>query len=206
MPVRLYVGNLPYDVTEPELREYFSSIGPLTSVIIPVDRETGKRRGFAFIEFSDQAQAAEAISKFNNQPFRERAIVINEARARGESRPDSGFGSRSGFPMRSSSGPPRPGFGPRPSTGRPDFGANPMGEKPAGRAERRSRNFGADAEPSHKRKPYRSPRGEMGSKKGPIRERVGGQFFGGDDDADYEDNAELESPLGLENSDEDGEV
>ena len=204
MPVRLYVGNLPYDVTEPELREFFSPIGPLSSVILPVDRETGKRRGFAFIEFSDQSQAAEAISRFNNQPFRERAIVINEARARGESRPDSGPGARSGYPIRSSTGAPRPGFGPRSPLGRPDFSPNPMGEKQAGRAERRNRNFGADAKPSHKRKPYRGPRGDMGAKKGPIPERVGGQFFGGVDDA-YDDGPELESPLGLNDSDEEGE-
>jgi cold-inducible RNA-binding protein len=193
MPVRLYVGNLPYDVTEPELREFFSPVGPLSSVIIPVDRETGKRRGFAFVEFSDPAHAVEAGRRFNNQLFRERTIVINEARAR-ESRPDAGPGMRSGPPARSAFGAPRPGFGPRPSAGRPDFAPNPMGDDPAGRAERRARNFGSDAKPSRKRKPYHGPRGEMGGKKGPIRERVGGQFFGGLDDAGSEDELDMESP------------
>ncbi len=205
MPVRLYVGNLPYDVTEPELREFFLPVGSLSSVIIPVDRETGKRRGFAFVEFSDPAQAVEATRRFNNQTFKERTIIINEARAR-ESRPDSGPGARSGFPMRSAAGASRPGFGPRSSPGRPDFAPNPMEEGPAGRAERRSRNFGADAKPSRKRKPHYGPKGETGGKKGPIRERVGGQFFGSGDDAGTEDDLELESPLGLNNAGEDDDV
>jgi RNA recognition motif-containing protein len=204
MSVRLYVGNLPYDVTEPELREFFLPVGALSSVIIPVDRETGKRRGFAFVEFSDPAQAVEATRRFNNQPFKERTIIINEARAR-ESRPDSGPGGRSGFPMRSTGGMSRPGFSPRSSPGRPDFAPNPMGDEPSGRAERRSRNFGADAKPSRKRKPHHGPKGEMGGKKGPIRERVGGQFFGGDDDTGYEDDLELESPSVLNNPDEEND-
>src|SRR5512139_1865068 len=107
MSVRLFVGNLPYDVTEPDLREFFSSIGPLSTVIIPVDRETGKRRGFAFVEFSDPAQAEEASRKLNNQSFRGRNITINEARAR-ENRPDSG--PRPGFSRPAGSGgAPRPG-------------------------------------------------------------------------------------------------
>ena len=202
MPARLYVGNLPYDVTEPDLREFFSPVGSLSSVIIPMDRETGKRRGFAFVEFSDPAQAMEAIRRFNNQPFKERTIIINEARAR-ESRPDSGPGARSGFPMRSAGGASRPGFSPRSSPGRRDFAPKPMGDEPSGRAERRSRNFGSDAKPSRKRKPHRGPKGEMGVKKGPIRERVGGQFFGSNDDAGYKDEPEIESPPDLNNSDDD---
>src|SRR5512136_1906621 len=100
MPVRLFVGNLPYEMTEPDLREFFSSVGPLSTVIIPVDRETGKRRGFAFVEFSDPALAEEASRKLNNQPFKGRNITINEARARGESRPDPGPGPRPGYSMR----------------------------------------------------------------------------------------------------------
>src|SRR5512139_353840 len=154
MSVRLFVGNLPYDVTEPDLREFFSSIGPLSNVIIPVDRETGKRRGFAFVEFSDAAQAEEASRKLNNQPFKGRNITINEARAR-ESRPDSGSGPRPGFSMRPAGigSAPRPGFTPRPSFNSPDFGPNPMENGRAGRSERRSRNFGPDAKPARKRRP-----------------------------------------------------
>ena len=57
MSARLFVGNLPYDVTESDLRDFFQPVGELSSVIIPMDRDTGKPRGFAFIEFADQAQA-----------------------------------------------------------------------------------------------------------------------------------------------------
>lgn len=189
MSVRLFVGNLPYETTETELREFFSSVGTLSNVIIPVDRETGKRRGFAFVEFSDPAQAEEASRRLNNQQFKGRNIAINEARAR-ESRPDSGSGSRPGFSMRpagfgSSS---RPTFTPRPSLGSPDFGPNPMENGRASRTERRSRNFGPDAKPARKRRNNYGPKGgEMGQRKGPLRERVGGQFFGGYEDDSYED-------------------
>ncbi len=178
MPVRLFVGNLPYDTTEPDLREFFSTIGPLSNVIIPVDRETGKRRGFAFVEFSDPALAGEATRRLNNQPYKGRNITINEARAR-ENRPDSGFGSRS--PMRPASGGASSGFSPRPSLGNPEFSQNPLESGKVGRSERR-RNFGADAKPARKRKTNYGAKGEMGGKKGPIRERTGGQIFGYDDD------------------------
>ena len=184
MSVRLFVGNLPYDTTEAELKEFFSSIGPLATVIIPVDRETGKRRGFAFVEFNDPAQATEASRRLNNQPFKGRNITINEARAR-ESRPD-GAGPRFGGGMRPSGGtgrpPARPGFTPRPSLGTPDFSADMMDSSKASRTENRRRNFGADAKPAHKRKNQYGPKGEAGMRKGPIRERGGGQIFGSDED------------------------
>jgi len=200
MPVRLFVGNLPYDVTEPDLRELFSPVGPLSSVIIPVDRETGKRRGFAFVEFGDPAHAEEATRRFNNQPFKGRTITINEARAR-ESRPDSGAGARP-YPMRSSTGGPRPGFGPRPSLGRNDFTPDPMGGGSDGRAERRSRNFGPDAKPARRRKMHHGPKTEMGPKKRPIRERVGGQFFGSVEDGQYDSDEDLDSLQDQEEFDE----
>ena len=73
MPVRLFVGNLSYDATEAELREHFGSVGPVTYCYLPTDRETGRQRGFAFVEFGDDAHAQEAISRLNNQTFRGRA-------------------------------------------------------------------------------------------------------------------------------------
>jgi RNA recognition motif-containing protein len=197
MSVRLFVGNLPYDTTEPDLREFFSAVGPLSNVIIPVDRETGKRRGFAFVEFSDPAQAEEASRRLNNQPYKGRNITINEARAR-ENRPDSGFVPRS--TMRPAIGSPRPSYSPRPSLGSPDFSQNPL-EK-AGRSERR-RNFGADAKPARKRKPNYGVKGEMGSKKGPIRERAGGQIFGYDED---EDDADIDYMQDFKETDEEDAV
>jgi RNA recognition motif-containing protein len=203
MPVRLFVGNLPYEMTEPDLREFFASVGPLSNVIIPVDRETGKRRGFAFVEFSDPAQAAEASRRLNNQPYKGRNITINEAKAR-ESRPDSGAGARS--PMRPAGVFPRPGFTPRPSLGSPDFAQNPLENGRAGRSDRR-RNFGADAKPARKRKANYGVKGEMGGKKGPIRERAGGQIFGYDDDKDDDyDDTDLEYMSDLKESDEEDAV
>src|SRR5579872_1174772 len=82
MSVRLFVGNLPYDATEDEIRSHFAAAGNLASVFIPVDRETGRKRGFAFVEFNDGAQAQEAIRLFNNQPFKGRSLAVNEARAK----------------------------------------------------------------------------------------------------------------------------
>jgi RNA recognition motif-containing protein len=190
MSVRLFVGNLPYDATESDLREFFSSIGPLSTVIIPVDRETGKRRGFAFVEFSDPAQAAEASRRLNNQPFKGRNITINEARAK-EARSDSGPNARPAYAMRPAgiSRPPRPGFAPRPSFNNTEIPDSMESDRTA-RAERRNRSFGPDAKPVRKRKPHYEQKGEMGGKKGPLRERAGGQFFGGfgeeDEDADLD--------------------
>ncbi len=206
MPVRLFVGNLPYDTTEPDLKEFFASVGPLSNVIIPVDRETGKRRGFAFVEFSDPALAQEASRRLNNQSFKGRNITINEARAK-ENRSDSGPGTRSGYPIRpaGSGGSLRPSFSPRLPLSSPDF-APPMDNGRAARAERRSRNFGADAKPAHKRKPYNGAKGEMKMKKGPLRERVGGQFFGGYEDDAFEEDPELDYMHDVKDSDEEDAV
>jgi RNA recognition motif-containing protein len=202
MSVRLFVGNLPYEITEPDLREFFASVGPLSNVIIPVDRETGKRRGFAFVEFSDPAQAEEASRRLNNQPYKGRNITINEARAR-ESRPDSGAGARS--TMRPAGVMPRVSFTPRSSLGSPDFAPNPMENGRAGRSDRR-RNFGADAKPARKRKANYGVKGEMGGKKGPIRERVGGQIFGYSDDGDDLDDTDIDYMSDFKESDEEDAV
>lgn len=207
MSVRLFVGNLPYETTELDLREFFSSIGPLSNVIIPVDRETGKRRGFAFVEFSEPAQAEEASRRLNNQPFKGRNITINEARAR-ENRPDSGSGPRTGSFMRPAGigSASRPGFTPRPSFNNADFMPNPLENGRAGRSDRRSRNFGPDAKPARKRKSNYGSKGggEMGGKRGPIRERTGGQFFGGFDNDTYDDDMDLDySPYSKDSDEED---
>ena len=74
MAVRLFVGNLPYSATEAALRELFSAVAPLSYIYLPIDRETGKPRGFAFVEFGDRSQAEEAIRRFNNQLFMAEAI------------------------------------------------------------------------------------------------------------------------------------
>ena len=58
MPVRLFVGNLPYDATEAEVKEFFSAAGTVSYVHLPVDRETNRPRGFAFVEYADRLEAA----------------------------------------------------------------------------------------------------------------------------------------------------
>lgn len=177
MSVRLFVGNLPYDATETELRDFFSPVGSVTAVIIPVDRETGKRRGFAFVEFSDPNQAAEAGRRLNNQPFRGRNVTVNEARAR----ENSGSAPRPAL---------RPGFKPaprpysKPALGTPEFTPDMMDSAKNARAESRRRNFGADAKPAHKRKTQYNSKSETTGWKGSIRERGGGQIFGDDDSDD----------------------
>jgi len=82
MAVRLFVGNLPYDVTEAELRAHFAAIGPLSYLSLATDRDTGKPRGFAFVEFSARADAEDAMRRLNNQMFKGRPLAVNEARAR----------------------------------------------------------------------------------------------------------------------------
>ena len=82
MAVRLFVGNLSYSTTEADLRTYFATVAPPSHVVLPVDRETGRPRGFAFVEFLDRAHAEQAIQKFNGQALNGRPLSVSEARAR----------------------------------------------------------------------------------------------------------------------------
>jgi RNA recognition motif-containing protein len=172
MPVRLFVGNLPYDITEEELREFFSRVGPLAQVFIPVDRDTGKRRGFAFVEFEERSQAEEAVRQLNGQQLRSRAISVNEAR------------------------PKEAGFRPAPGSFRPDSRPRVTAAFPPAetRFEAPPRRFGPDARPARSRKQSRKPVAED-KKKGPIRERRGGQLFGieADDTYDEQEDWRLDS-------------
>lgn len=120
MPVRLFVGNLPYDVTEEELRQHFAVVGPLSYVYLPVDRETGRLRGFAFVEFTEREKAEEAIRRLHDQPLRNRPLTINEARAKDASAPPR---------PRDPAGPRPGGFAPRPSGPRPSSWAPPADEE-----------------------------------------------------------------------------
>jgi RNA recognition motif-containing protein len=177
MPVRLFVGNLPYDATEDDIRNHFSTAGNVLNVFLPLDRETGRKRGFAFVEFSDSTEANEAIRLFNSQPFKGRPLAVNEARAK-ESRPPIGGGGGGFRPA------PRPaptGF--RPSGGGPpprDFGGVDAGAlDPSGRGDKVHRKFGPDAKPFRNRsqKAFR-PQGE----KRAFKEKSSGQLYSMDDD------------------------
>src|SRR5216110_3514815 len=103
MGFRLFVGNLPYDTTEDEIRGHFSPVGNLSYVSIPLDRETGKKRGFAFVEFADAERAQEAIRQFNNQPFKGRPLARVPGADFGD--PDALDGSRGDRPSRKNFGP-----------------------------------------------------------------------------------------------------
>jgi RNA recognition motif-containing protein len=183
--VRLFIGNLPYAASEPELREHLSSVGEPTQIVLPVDRETGRPRGFAFVDYADRAVAEAAISRFDQQPFKGRPLAVSEARPRedrpaGAPRPGGYGGPRPGAPGGAPGGfgAPRPsGWAPRPS----DSGAPSGG---------RSRNFGPDAPPKNKRKAPRkdSDRGP----KGPIKERPVSRLYENDEDWRNETKDEIE--------------
>ncbi len=96
---KLYVGNLAYSVRDESLHEAFSQFGNVTSAKVMMDRETGRSKGFGFVEMGSDAEAQSAINGMNGQPLEGRAIVVNEARPR-EERPGGfggGGGSRGGF-------------------------------------------------------------------------------------------------------------
>ena len=177
MAVRLFVGNMPYGATEADLRAHFASVGVPSHIVIPVDRETGRPRGFAFVEFLDRAVAEQAVERFNQQSFMGRSLSVSEARPR-EERPAGGFrpggpGAGGGF------GGPRPaggGFAPRP--GGPPGGFRPAGGPPAPGGP--NRNFG----PPKKKSASSEKRWEAKERgpKGPIKERYTGRLGGLYDD------------------------
>jgi cold-inducible RNA-binding protein len=79
MAKRLYVGNLPYTVGEDQLRSLFSQAGSVIDVHIPSDRETGRPRGFAFVEMATDAEAQQAIDQFDGTPLDNRQLRVNLA-------------------------------------------------------------------------------------------------------------------------------
>lgn len=199
MAVRLFVGNLSYSTTEADLRTYFGAVAPPSQVVLPVDRETGRPRGFAFVEFIDRSHAETAIQRFNGQMFNGRPLAVSEARAREDRGPGGGSGFSGPRPGGGFSGPrptgggfgaPRPGgpggpggfSGPRPGGG--GFGA-PRQFDPGAPAPPRNRNFGPDAKPQKgpgakaKKKDAERPRG-------PIPTKFTGRSFSLDDDSPEE--------------------
>ena len=94
---KLYVGNLAYSVRDESLQQAFSQFGTVTSAKVMMDRETGRSKGFGFVEMGSDAEAQSAINGMNGQALEGRAIVVNEARPR-EDRPGGfgGGGSRGG--------------------------------------------------------------------------------------------------------------
>ncbi len=91
---KLYVGGLPYQVTEDQLREIFSAHGTVESDTVITDRMTGRSKGFGFVEMSSQEEAQQAIDKLNGTDLEGRNITVNEAKPR---QPRSGGGGRGGY-------------------------------------------------------------------------------------------------------------
>jgi RNA recognition motif-containing protein len=96
---KLYVGNLAYSVRDESLQQAFSQFGSVTSAKVMMDRETGRSKGFGFVEMGSDAEAQAAINGMNGQALEGRPVVVNEARPR-EERPGGfggGGGGRGGF-------------------------------------------------------------------------------------------------------------
>jgi len=160
MVVRLFIGNLAYEVTEAELRAHFEALGPLASFALPTDRDTGKPRGFAFVEFRERADAEDAIRRLNNQVFKGRPLAVSEARARDAQAPPRA---------------PGPAAPPSPLA---------VDTSPPG-----GRDFGPDAAPRRRRPPAkRAAQAERGPKH-PIYKRALGpvRFSAGDGEGDEEE-------------------
>src|SRR5579863_4253022 len=94
MEKRLYVGNLPFDLSEDQLHELFSAAGQVASTKLITDFNTGRSRGFGFVEMKTEEEAQAAIDKMNKSKVGDREIVVNEARPRPER--SAGGGNRGG--------------------------------------------------------------------------------------------------------------
>jgi RNA recognition motif-containing protein len=88
---KLFVGNLPFETTEADLQTLFASAGTVESVSVIRDRETGRARGFAFVEMATDAHAQAAVNALNGKPFGGRPLTVSEARER------TGGGGRGGY-------------------------------------------------------------------------------------------------------------
>jgi cold-inducible RNA-binding protein len=84
MGIRLYVGNLSYNATEDDLRAFFEQAGGVTGCDVMFDRQTGRSKGFAFVEMASQEDADKVIETYNGKDFQGRALTVNAARPRAE--------------------------------------------------------------------------------------------------------------------------
>lgn len=97
--MKIYVGNLSYVVTEEEIRQEFAPFGAVTSVSIIIDRDSGRSKGFAFVEMASKSEGEAATAGLNGKTLKDRALVVNEARPRTDDRGSGGerrYGQSSG--------------------------------------------------------------------------------------------------------------
>ncbi len=110
MATKLYVGNLSFRTTSEELREAFAAVGTVESASVIEDRETGRSRGFAFVEMANPEEATAAIEAFNGKDFGGRNLTVNEAKPRTD-RGGGGGGGRGGYGGNRGGGGGRGGYG-----------------------------------------------------------------------------------------------
>jgi RNA recognition motif-containing protein len=173
MGKKMFVGGLPYEVTEAQLKTIFAACGTVVSAKVIMDRETGRSKGFGFVEMGTDAEAADAIAKLNNSPVGERRMFVNEARPMEPRAP----GAPSGRP----GGPGGPGGRPG-GFDKPTFGG--FGDKPSFGPDKRAgdRKRKVDYERDRKGGPG-DKKGGFGGKKGGGKK--GGGFDGHDDDGGW---------------------
>ncbi len=94
--MKIYVGNLSYEITEEDLRQEFGAFGEVTSVDIITDKYSGRPKGFGFIEMAVKSEAEAAIAALNGKTLKERTVVVNEARPRTDNRSGGSYGDRRG--------------------------------------------------------------------------------------------------------------
>jgi cold-inducible RNA-binding protein len=175
MSVRLFVGNLPYSATDADIRQHFGAVGDPIQIVIPTDRDTGRPRGFAFVDYEDRGVAERAIQQLHGQPFKGRALSVSEARPR-EARPPMGGGFSS--PRPPMGGVPRGPVGAPPSDGTPY--RQPRGEP--------HRNFGPNKPPKGRGgTTFTKSRNQEGRVRGPLKERLSGRMFSVDEDDRFKD-------------------
>ena len=162
MGKKLYVGNLPYSVRDGDLEQAFGQFGSVTSAKVMMERDTGRSKGFGFVEMGSDEEAQSAINGMNGQPLGGRSVVVNEARPMEERPPRSGGGGFGGGGRREGGG----GYG---GGGGGGYGGGGGG---GGRRE-----GGGE---SGFRSPYGSgPRGGGGGNGGGGRREGGGGGYGG---------------------------
>ena len=185
MSVRLFVGNLPYSANEADIRQHFGTVGDPLQIVIPTDRDTGRPRGFAFVDYDDRGVAERAIQQLHGQPFKGRPLSVSEARPR-EARPPMGGGG--GFSRPPMGGPRPPMGGPRPPMGGGDAG--PYRQPRSG--DTGNRNFGPNKPPRGRgNATFTKNRNQEGKAKGPLKELRTGRMFSVDEDSRFKDDDDL---------------
>ena len=163
MGKKLYVGNLPYSVRDGDLEQAFGQFGSVTSAKVMMERDTGRSKGFGFVEMGSDEEAQSAISGMNGQPLGGRSVVVNEARPMEERPPRSGGGGFGGGGRREGGG----GYGGGGGGGYGGGGGGGGGRREGGGE-------------SGFRSPYGSgPRGGGGGNGGGGRREGGGGGYGG---------------------------